>query len=134
MKPPATADQLHLRCKRALAEHRRRAKADRQTLDYDPADLERLARAAVACPYCHAVLTPATLAFDHAMPTCRAADYRLENLRVVCAPCNLAKGVMSEEEFLQLLDLLRRWHPRPAGDVLARLRSGGKRYRQRYTP
>jgi 5-methylcytosine-specific restriction endonuclease McrA len=120
---------LRRRCRAALYEHRRRAAADLQApLRYGLRDLEDLARAATTCGYCGGVLSVATLAFDHPTPTCRAADYTLANLAVCCVPCNLAKGVLTAEEFLALLALLRRWHPRASGDVLARLRAGGQRY------
>jgi 5-methylcytosine-specific restriction endonuclease McrA len=125
----ATADPVRRVCSAALHGHRKRAWADRQQLDYGLAELERLARKAVTCAYCGAVLTPGTLAFDHATPTARRADYRLGNLRVACVPCNCAKGCLSADEYLALLALLRGFHPAAWGDVLGRLRSGGKRYR-----
>jgi hypothetical protein len=120
---------LRRRCRAALYEHRRRAAADRQgPLGYGLLDLEALARGATTCAYCGAVLSVATLTFDHATPTCRAADYTLGNLAVCCGSCNTAKGLLTAEEFLGLLALLRTWHPRASGDVLGRLRSGGWRY------
>jgi 5-methylcytosine-specific restriction endonuclease McrA len=125
----ATADPLRRACSVALAHHRARAKKDFQALDYGLADLERLARRTQACPYCGAVLTPGVLSFDHRIPTSRVADYRLGNLAVVCPPCQSAKGALSADEYVALLALLRRSHPAAWGDVLGRLRSGGRRYR-----
>jgi 5-methylcytosine-specific restriction endonuclease McrA len=124
-----TADPLRRVCSAALSHHRARAKADMQGLDYGLADLERLARRTQACPYCGAVLSPGTVSFDHRVPTSRRADYRLCNLAVVCPPCQSAKECMDADEYARLLALLRTFHPRSYGDVLGRLRSGGRRYR-----
>jgi 5-methylcytosine-specific restriction endonuclease McrA len=128
-RPSATADPLRRVCSAALSHHRARARADHQALDYGLADLERLARRTQACPYCGAVLSPGTVSFDHRVPTSRRADYRLCNLAVVCPPCQSAKGRMSADEYLALLALLKTFHPAVFGDVLGRLRGGGKRYR-----
>jgi 5-methylcytosine-specific restriction endonuclease McrA len=126
---PAGPDAaLRRRCLAALREHRRRARADRRALDYGLADLEALARASPCCAYCGTLLLPGAFVFDHAMPTARICNYGLANLRVCCAGCNTAKGIMSEAEYHQLLDLLRGFHPRAGGDVLRRLRAGGARY------
>jgi 5-methylcytosine-specific restriction endonuclease McrA len=125
----ATADPIRRACSAALSHHRARAKADMQALDYGLADLERLARRTQACPYCGAVLSPGVLTFDHFAPLARRADYRLCNLVAACAACNAAKGALSGDEFKALLALLRTFHPAAYGDVLGRLRSGGRRYR-----
>jgi 5-methylcytosine-specific restriction endonuclease McrA len=123
------ADPLRRVCSAALSHHRARARKDLQTLDYGLADLERLARRTQACPYCGAVLSPGAWAFDHMTPLARAADYRLANVTPACVPCNCAKGILSATEFKALLALLRTFHPAAFGDVLGRLRSGGRRYR-----
>jgi 5-methylcytosine-specific restriction endonuclease McrA len=125
----AAADPLRRTCSVALSHHRARAKADHQCLDYGLADLERLARRTQACPYCGAVLAPGAISFDHRVPTSRRADYRLCNLAVVCPPCQSAKGALSADEYMALLALLRQSHPAVYGDVLGRLRAGGRRYR-----
>jgi 5-methylcytosine-specific restriction endonuclease McrA len=125
----ATADPLRRACSVALAHHRARAKKDCQCLDYGLLDLERLARRTQSCSYCGAVLSQGAISFDHRVPTSRRADYRLCNLAVVCPPCQLAKGALSADEYVALLALLRRSHPAAWGDVLGRLRSGGRRYR-----
>jgi hypothetical protein len=124
-------DALRRRCRRAPAEHARHARADRRPLGYGLADLEALARGSRNCCYCEAWLTASTLAFDHQTPTCRAADYRLGNLAVCCGPCNLANGLLTADEFRQLLTLLRTWRPPARAGVLARLRAGGRRYARR---
>jgi hypothetical protein len=106
---------LRRRCRAALYEHRRRARADRQAVRYGLRDLEALARASRTCCYWGALLTATTLTFDHATPTGRATDYSLGNLAICCGPCNEAKGLLNAEEFRALLALLRTWHPRRPG-------------------
>jgi 5-methylcytosine-specific restriction endonuclease McrA len=124
-----TADPVRKVCSTALAHHRARARADHQALDYGLAQLEALARRTQACPYCGAVLSPGAISFDHRTPLARRADYRLANVAVVCPPCQLAKGALSADEYMALLALLRQSHPAVYGDVLGRLRAGGRRYR-----
>src|SRR5947209_8772856 len=103
---PLTPDAALLaRCRSALAKHRRRARADRQRLDYDLAALLALATAARTCAYCGCLLHAGILAFDHAAPTGRTADYRLANVVCCCRTCNEAKGVLSAAEFKQLVAL-----------------------------
>lgn len=128
-RPAATADPVRRACSAALSHHRARAKKDMQCLDYGLADLERLARRTVACPYCGAVLNPGGISFDHRTPLSRRADYRLANVAVCCPPCNCSKGCMSADEYLAMLALLKTFHPAAWGDVLGRLRGGGRRYR-----
>jgi len=127
--PPGPDAALRQRCRRALYEHSRRAAADHQgALEYGLPHLLELARTSPCCAYCGAVLDAGLLSFDHQLPTCRVADYRLSNLVVCCTACNTAKGLLSAEEFRHLLALLRTWHPRAGNDVLGRLRAGGVRY------
>src|SRR5262245_55021213 len=78
--PLTTDTALLVRCRAALAKHRRRARADRQALDYDLDALVSLAAASPTCPYCGRLLHAGNVAFDHTIPTCRAADYRLGNV------------------------------------------------------
>jgi 5-methylcytosine-specific restriction endonuclease McrA len=125
----AAADPLRRACSQALSHHRARAKKDMQALDYGLLDLERLARRTQACPYCGAVLSPGAISFDHRTPLARRADYRLANVAVCCCSCNCSKGLMAADEYLALLSLLKTFHPAVFGDVMARLRSGGRRYR-----
>jgi hypothetical protein len=120
---------LKRRMKASFDAHRRRAALDRQQLEYGLDDLMSLVQSADRCCYCGAVLTPATIALDHKMPTCRTGDYGLGNLAVCCGDCQLRKGLLNAGEYRSLLDLLAGWHPRAARDVLARLKAGGSIYR-----
>jgi hypothetical protein len=131
-RTPALPDgdaALERRCKTALANHRRRARRDRQVLDYDLAELLNLARNSPTCSYCGCLLTAGTFTFDHAVPTCRWADYSLGNLAVCCLLCQERKGLLTADEYRQLLALVHSWHPRAGADLLGWLRHGARRYR-----
>jgi 5-methylcytosine-specific restriction endonuclease McrA len=120
---------LRRRCRAALREQRRRSRTDHQpALGYTLADLERLARSQSCCSYCGVPLDAGTFAFDHRVPTSRGGRHAVWNLAVCCQVCNERKGCLTEGEYRQLLALLRTWHPKAGSDVLARLRSGGRRY------
>jgi 5-methylcytosine-specific restriction endonuclease McrA len=122
------SDRLLARCRKALAEHRRRARADGVTLPYGLAELLRLARGTVQCYLCR---LPVALDFqiDHRTPTARGGKHSPDNLGVAHRECNSAKGLLTSEEYLQLLGLLKTFHPTAAADVLRRLRAGGRLYR-----
>ena len=130
MKAARQADPLLARCRRALAEHRRRARADGVTLPYGLAELLQLAGGTVQCGYCR---LPVGFDFqvDHRTPTARGGKHALGNLAVCCRTCNERKGRLTEAEFRQLLELARAWHPAAAEDLLGRLRAGWGRYRRR---
>jgi 5-methylcytosine-specific restriction endonuclease McrA len=120
---------LRRRCKASLDAHRRRAAADHQELNYTAADLQALVTAAdvVHCAYCGGLLDVPDWVFDHAVPPCRSGTYRLANLRLACRSCNESKGLLTADEFRELLQLLSGWHPRARADLLARLKAGGRR-------
>jgi 5-methylcytosine-specific restriction endonuclease McrA len=51
---------------------------------------------------------------DHVIPESRGGETTFKNLQVTCRKCNLAKGVLSEEEFTEQLRIRAR-------NILARL-------------
>jgi hypothetical protein len=131
VKPSAPADQtalLRRRCRRILADHKRRAARDAKILDYGLADLVKLVRESPQCYYCR---MPVGWDFqvDHKVPSPRTVQaHSRNNLVVACSGYNGAKGMMDAEEFHRLLQLLSSFHPQAAQDVLRRLRAGGRRY------
>lgn len=126
---PVSADAvLRRRCRKMLSDHRRRAARDFQTIGYTVADLIRLVTDHPACAYCGCLLTPGTFSLDHAVPTSRRPDYSLGNLQVVCILDQERKGLLTAEEYKELLALVSTWPPRAGCDLLDRLRSGGARY------
>jgi len=44
------------------------------------------------CVSCRAPLSPDALTFDHVVPQCIGGGWNIENLQLMCQPCNVAKG------------------------------------------
>lgn len=57
------------------------------------------------CVYCDEDLSNAEIHLDHVIPESRGGATTYSNLQVTCRKCNLAKGVLTEDEFT---DKLRR--------------------------
>ena len=55
------------------------------------------------CVYCDDDLNNAEIHLDHVIPESKGGPTTYENLQVTCRKCNLAKGVLSEEEFVNRL-------------------------------
>jgi 5-methylcytosine-specific restriction endonuclease McrA len=55
------------------------------------------------CVYCDDDLSNAEIHLDHVIPESKGGPTTYENLQVTCRKCNLAKGVLSEEEFVNRL-------------------------------
>jgi hypothetical protein len=128
-RPSVPVDPIQRRCRAALEQLRRKARADGQQLVVDLEDLVQLAHDRPTCPYCGNLVPANLLTFDHRQPICRGGAHSLANLTACCRPCNMAKGLMTAEEFADLRRLIRTFHPRAHADILARLRAGGTRYR-----
>jgi 5-methylcytosine-specific restriction endonuclease McrA len=108
---------------------RKRARLDRQEVDYSIAQLRDLVEEALDsgfCPFCACPLTEEGLSVDHQMPVSRGGRHEFDNLAVVCQRCNEVKGRLTRTEYRALLDLLRQWPPVAGADVLRRLRAGGR--------
>lgn len=68
---------------------------------------------------------------DHIVPVARSGSFKLDNLCITHPFINGAKGAMTGEEFIQLLELISTWEDQ-GKDILRRLRSsntmfGGKK-------
>ncbi len=115
----------------SLASHRRRARQADARLDYGLEDLRALVADALdhPCPYCGDTLRDGTFSCDHADATSRGGSFRLDNLRICCRRCNEAKGALTDEEFCELLAVVRGWPAQARQDVLRRLRAGAVRRR-----
>lgn len=57
------------------------------------------------CVYCDEDLTNGEIHLDHVIPESQGGSTTYNNLQVTCRKCNLAKGVLTESEFV---DRLRR--------------------------
>ena len=51
------------------------------------------------CVYCGYRRNAAFLQIDHMMPVYRGGSNNEDNLQVICRPCNLRKGIQTDEEF-----------------------------------
>jgi 5-methylcytosine-specific restriction endonuclease McrA len=128
MKRPILADPLLRRCRQALSDHRRRARADGCQLAYRLEDLEALARSTQQCHWCRMPVA-FDFHFDHITPISRGGKHALDNLAISCGRCDMLRGKLTGPEFLALLEMLRSLHPTAAQDLTRRLLHGGKRYR-----
>jgi 5-methylcytosine-specific restriction endonuclease McrA len=82
------------------------------------------------CRYCQEKLRPKIFSADHANPVARGGSLALDNIHLICQGCNKAKGILSDAEFSQLVDLLKTWEPRIRGDVIGRLKVGQAQIRR----
>jgi 5-methylcytosine-specific restriction endonuclease McrA len=55
------------------------------------------------CRYCRDNMTFASSTIEHRTPRSRLGDGRRSNISASCRPCNLAKGDMTDPEFMALL-------------------------------
>lgn len=87
--------------------------------DRIPLNLRRsvVARDGNHCVYCDEDLTSGEIHIDHVIPESKGGTTTYANLQVTCRRCNLAKGVLTEDEFT---DRLRR----RAMNILNRLGPG----------
>ena len=76
-----------------------------QKKQHIPLNLRRriIERDGVHCVYCDEDLSGAEIHLDHVIPESRGGETNYINLQVTCRKCNLAKGILSEEEFMQRL-------------------------------
>ena len=55
------------------------------------------------CVYCDEDLRDAEIHMDHVIPESKGGPTSYDNLQVTCRKCNLAKGVLTESEFMNRL-------------------------------
>ena len=55
------------------------------------------------CVYCDEDLRDAEIHIDHVIPESKGGPTSYDNLQVTCRKCNLAKGVLTESEFMNRL-------------------------------
>src|SRR5262245_61179292 len=125
---PLTSEQaLRQRCRRLLADQRRRARADGVELRYDVEDLLHLARQAKTCHYCNAPLS-LELSMDHRTAISRGGRHAIDNLAVCCRRCQSLKGRLNADEFAALLAFLAQLYPAATQDIQRRLLAGASVY------
>ncbi len=128
MQSTATqADALLIRARRLLHDHRTRARKEGAALDYGLADVRHLLAEHPLCDYCRMPLSFAA-SLDHRTPVSRGGRHTLDNLAVCCSRCNSIKGMLTENEYREVLTLLALLHPAARADVERRMLAGGRRY------
>lgn len=60
---------------------------------------ELMRRQDYTCAYCGHRRYPHQFEIDHIFPVVRGGSNDIENLQVICRPCNMRKGIQSDEEF-----------------------------------
>ncbi len=108
---PTKNDPLRRIASTARLSHIKRAEAVGQTIDYTIDQLHKILRDDIddGCEYCHCALHYGNVSIDHAVPTSRKGSFSIENIRLVCKPCNTKKGALTEEEYTELLEMMKTW-------------------------
>lgn len=57
-------------------------------------------RDGVHCVFCDEDLSESEIHLDHVIPESRGGATSYSNLQVTCRKCNLAKGILTESEFI----------------------------------
>lgn len=85
-----------------------------------PLNLRRsvIDRDGLRCVFCDEDLTDQEVHLDHVIPESKGGETSMKNLQVTCRKCNLAKGILSEDEFTDKLrtraiNILARLGPKP---------------------
>lgn len=84
------------------------------------------------CPYCDVKIRAKNFSPDHIVPISRGGSYGLDNLQIICEPCNGQKGGLTDEEFTKLLALISDFDQAAQTDIRRRLRAGSKALWQMY--
>lgn len=75
------------------------------------------------CPFCKEALRAKNFSLDHADPLSRGGSKAMANLRMICGPCNRAKGDLTWREFQRLCDFLQNLGKFAKTSVFRRLKS-----------
>ena len=75
------------------------------TKDRIPKNLRRMVieRDGERCVYCGLDLTGMEIHLDHVVPESQGGETTYDNLQVTCRKCNLDKGILTENEFMNRL-------------------------------
>jgi len=70
-----------------------------------PTNIRRrvIERDGLTCVYCDEDLTDQEIHLDHVIPESQGGSTTFDNLQVTCRRCNLAKGILTEDEFVRRL-------------------------------
>jgi len=75
------------------------------TKDRIPKNLRRMVieRDGERCVYCGLDLAGMEIHLDHVVPESQGGETTYDNLQVTCRKCNLDKGILTENEFMDRL-------------------------------
>jgi len=86
-------------------------------------------RAYLTCYLTGALVPIGKIEFDHLIPVSRGGSFQVFNLGITDARMNQAKSNRTQEEFMELLELIKTWDD-SGKSLIADLRSGqSRRYR-----
>ncbi len=129
------SERIFTRRTYAIYRHQtRRAREAGVGLDYDLTTMRQLIRRALLaghCTHCGGPLGVHNFSIDHAVPCSRGGPHAWTNLTVCCDDCNTAKGILTEQEYVQLLVLIACWPFEVRANLLARLKAGAQKARFR---
>jgi 5-methylcytosine-specific restriction endonuclease McrA len=83
----------------------------------------------LTCWYTGEKLKPTSFSIDHKIPVSRGGTNNFDNLCVCSLHVNNAKGSMSEEEFIELLEVISTWEDKGVV-LLRRLRASNNMYKR----
>ncbi len=117
------------RTSKAYSNHKARAKAVGQRLDYELQEFRAKVREALntqRCAYCRQPICETTWSADHSTPISRRGSFSTWNIAICCEKCNRGKGCLTSEEWVRLLECISEMHPNAQTDVWRRLLLGAK--------
>ena len=78
------------------------------------------------CSGCGEEITPKNMSADHATPLSQGGASSLENLNVLCRPCNEIKGGLNMKQFAELIAILGTWPITARAEIRGAIRMGRK--------
>src|SRR5277367_2081911 len=73
------------------------------------------------CYYCNELISILTCSPDHRVPVSRNGSLNLDNLELLCKPCNIRKGKLTDTEYAELCELVKGWDDTGRRDLTGRL-------------
>lgn len=100
----------------------------RGPIEVDIKKVEELIFSESICTYCGNKIEIKQASYDHILPLSRGGKHGWSNLRLIDFTCNLMKGNLTDEEFRELMDFLKK-RPSIYEILKTRLKAAGFMYR-----